>query len=174
MSFVPDASRDPLWFQGQLREKLPFREAISALHEVVTGDLRLEVKDREEYKLWAKQQEEVWLAEFMEGSIANKARLAEVRDELQVLRLEKQKAMRPFYKAQQKYFNHLLIHDRTMWFVLDPIITVHPDEVFFECFSQDESSYGRLSCSHEVFETMGDFRCGTTNIDYSRALYNRV
>ena len=172
MSFVPDASRDPLWFQGKLREKLPFREAISALHEVVTGDLRLQVKDREEYKLWAKQQEEVWLAEFMEGGIANKARLAEVRDELEVLRRDKQEAMAPFYKAQNKYFNHLLLTDRAMWFVLDPIITVHPDQVFFECFSQDESSYGRLSCSHEVFESMGDYRCGTTNIDYSRALYD--
>jgi len=49
---------------------------------------------------------------------------------------------------------------------------VHPDEVFFECFSQDESSYGRLSCSYEVFKNMGEFACGTTNIDYSAALYD--
>ena len=172
MSFVPDAGRDPLWFDGTLREKLPFREAISALHEVVTGDLRLQVKDREEYQLWAKQQEEVWLAEFMEGGIVNKAKLSEVRDELDNLRKQKHEALKPFYQARQKYFNHLLKWDRAMWFVLDPIITVHPDQIFFECFSQDESSYGRLSCSHDVFDTMGDFRCGTTNIDYSRALYD--
>ena len=119
MSFVPDAGRDPLWFDGTLREKLPFREAISALHEVVTGDLRLQVKDREEYLLWAKQQEEVWLAEFMEDGIANKARLAEVRDELDQLRKQKQNALRPFYEARQKYFNHILKWDRLMWLVLD-------------------------------------------------------
>ena len=172
MSFVPDANRDPLWFQGQLNEKLPFREAISALHQVVTSDLRLQIKDRSEYKLWAQQQEEVWLAEYMEGSIANKARLEEVRQEYEALREQKHQAMKPFYDARQKYFDHIYRFDRLLWIVLDPIISVHPDEIFFECFSQDESSYGRLSCSHEVFNTMGDFRCGTTNIDYSRALYD--
>jgi len=56
--------------------------------------------------------------------------------------------------------------------VLDPVITVHPDEVFFECFSQDESSYGRLSAGFEVFDHIGEFACGTTNIDYSAALYD--
>ena len=172
MSFVPDANREPLWFQGQLNEKLPFREAISALHQVVTSDLRLQIKDRSEYKLWAQQQEEVWLAEYMEGSIANKARLEEVRQEYEALREQKHQAMKPFYDARQKYFDHIYRFDRLLWTVLDPIISVHPDEIFFECFSQDESSYGRLSCSHEVFNTMGDFRCGTTNIDYSRALYD--
>ncbi len=172
MSFVPDANREPLWFQGQLNEKLPFREAISALHQVVTSDLRLQIKDRSEYKLWAQQQEEVWLAEYMEGSIANKARLEEVRQEYEALREQKHQAMKPFYDARQKYFDHIYRFDRLLWIVLDPIISVHPDEIFFECFSQDESSYGRLSCSHEVFNTMGDFRCGTTNIDYSRALYD--
>ena len=172
MSFVPDANREPLWFQGQLNEKLPFREAISALHQVVTSDLRLQIKDRSEYKLWAQQQEEFWLAEYMEGSIANKARLEEVRQEYEALREQKHQAMKPFYDARQKYFDHIYRFDRLLWTVLDPIISVHPDEIFFECFSQDESSYGRLSCSHEVFNTMGDFRCGTTNIDYSRALYD--
>ncbi len=56
--------------------------------------------------------------------------------------------------------------------MLDPVITVHPDEVFFECFSQDESSYGRLGASYEVFENVGEFACGTTNVDYSYALYD--
>ena len=52
------------------------------------------------------------------------------------------------------------------------MITVHPDEVFFECFSQDESSYGRLGASYEVFKNIEEFACGTTNIDYSAALYD--
>ena len=55
--------------------------------------------------------------------------------------------------------------------MLDPVITVHPDEVFFECFSQDESSYGRLGCRYEVFDNIREQACGTTNIDYSAALY---
>jgi hypothetical protein len=48
---------------------------------------------------------------------------------------------------------------------------VHPDRVFFECFSRDESSYASLSFSHEVFDRIGDFACGTTNVDYSDSLY---
>jgi hypothetical protein len=80
--------------------------------------------------------------------------------------------MKPFYGAQRAYFNHLYKKNRDWWYVLDPVITIHPDEVFFECFSEDESSYGRLGCSHEVFKEVGEFACGTTNIDYSAALYD--
>ncbi len=56
--------------------------------------------------------------------------------------------------------------------MLDPVITVHPDELFFECFSRDESSYGRLGVGYDVFQNVGEFACGTTNIDYSSALYD--
>jgi hypothetical protein len=52
------------------------------------------------------------------------------------------------------------------------VITVHPDRVFFECFSHDESSYASLSCDHEMFDHVGEFACGTMNIDYSEALYD--
>ena len=171
MSFAPDLGRDPVAFRGVLRDKLPFRQAICALHEVVTGDLRWKPKLREDYKEWAAGQEEIWLAEFMRGGMENKERLAAARAELDALRKRKVEVMKPFYEARQKYFQHIYQTDKALWFVLDPIITVHPDEVFFECFSQDESSYGRLSCSHEVFESLGDVKFGTTNIDYSRSLY---
>lgn len=171
MSFAPDLGRDPVAFRGLLRDKLPFREAMCALHEVVTGDLRWKPKLREDYKEWAAGQEEIWLAEFMRGGMENKERIAAARAELEELRRRKVEVMKPFYQARQNYFNHIYQTDRTLWIVLDPIITVHPDEVFFECFSQDESSYGRLSCSHEVFESIGDMTCGTTNVDYSRSLY---
>ena len=49
---------------------------------------------------------------------------------------------------------------------------MHPDEIFFECFSRDESTYGRLSCDHETFKRIGEISYGTTNIDYSHALYD--
>src|SRR5690606_9850228 len=54
----------------------------------------------------------------------------------------------------------------------DPVITIHPDEAFFECFSQDESTYGRLGAGYEVFKNVKEFACGTTNIDYSAELYD--
>ena len=57
--------------------------------------------------------------------------------------------------------------------MLDPVITVHPDQLFFECFSKDESAYGKLSCSHNVFKNINEFQCGTTNIDYSKSLFDQ-
>ncbi|MFW6053219.1 MAG: hypothetical protein ACOC9J_00225, partial [Persicimonas sp.] len=85
---------------------------------------------------------------------------------------EEMPVMAPFYKAQQQYFDYLWKHNRDWWFVLDPVITVHPDEIFYECFSEDESTYARLSCGHEVFTQSDEFACGTTNIDYSADLYD--
>ena len=46
MSFAPDTLREPTYFTGELRKALEFREAISALHDVVVSDLRLKPKDR--------------------------------------------------------------------------------------------------------------------------------
>lgn len=172
MSFVPDASREPTFFTGKLHRKLPFREAISALHHVVVSDMRYKPKDRSEYLAWRAQQEELdW--EVIAGQRAEvQAQINALRDELNDLRGKSRARRSEFLRAQRRYFDYLYRTNYDAWFVLDPVITVHPDEIFFECFSQDESSYGRLSCSYEVFEDIGEFSCGTTNIDYSQALYN--
>src|SRR5207237_1964988 len=98
--------------------------------------------------------------------------IAQVRAELEELRKRSERRLAPFVAARTKYFQYLYKRDVEAWFVLDPVITVHPDEVFFECFSKDESSYGRLAVNFEVFEDVGEFACGTTNIDYSEALYD--
>ena len=95
-----------------------------------------------------------------------------LREELEELRHRHHQRMGRFYQARQHYFDYLYKKDRDAWFVLDPVISVHPDELFFECFSQDESSYGRLSVDYTVFKNVGEFSCGTTNIDYSAALYD--
>lgn len=174
MSFVPDTLREPTFFVGKLHRKLAFREAISALHDVVVSDQRFKPKDKTAYKEWAAQQEAVWLAEYMAGydKAAAGQRMNSIRQELQVLGQEKQKLLSPFYKAQRSYFDYLYKHDRDAWIVLDPVITVHPDELFFECFSQDESSYGKLGANYNVFKEVSEFGYGTTNIDYSADLYN--
>ena len=95
-----------------------------------------------------------------------------MQEQLSALQSESYQRRKPYFNAQHKYFKYLYEKDKDMWLVLDPVITVHPDEVFFECFSQDESSYGRLGASYEVFKNINEFECGTTNIDYSAALYN--
>ena len=38
ISFAPDVLREPTFFVGQLHAKLNFREAVSALHDVVVAD----------------------------------------------------------------------------------------------------------------------------------------
>jgi len=56
------------------------------------------------------------------------------------------------------------------WWTLDPVITVHPDEIFFEAFSTDESAYARLSAKMDAFDVIGEPTYGTTNIDFTFAL----
>ncbi|RYU95767.1 SWIM zinc finger family protein [Emticicia agri] len=174
MSFAPDTLREPTFFVGKLNKKIAFREAISALHDVVVSDMRFKPKDKTAYKEWAAQQEKIWLSEFVADLQIEsvKERMAVVREELQQIYKERSRVTGPFQTATRQYFDFLYQKDRDRWFVLDPVITVHPDEVFFECFSQDESTYGKLETNYNVFKEINEFECGTTNIDYSSALYN--
>jgi len=171
MRFVPDTLRAPTHFVAEINKHIPFREAISALHDVVVSDQRYQPKDKTAYKEWVAQNEEMMLAQFQARGSELKEQLQPLQSELRALREQKSKLMKPFYEAQYKYYNYLYQTNRELWIALDPVITVHPDRVFFECFSRDESSYASLSCSHNVFDHAGDFACGTTNIDYSESLY---
>ena len=58
--------------------------------------------------------------------------------------------------------------------ILDPVITVHPDRIFFEAFSQDQSVYGALIVDPDVFETSGETVTGTTNIDFTAWLWGAL
>jgi hypothetical protein len=173
MSFAPDTLRESAWFVGKLHKKLAFREAISALHDVVISDLRFKPKDKTAYKEWVAQNETMFLAEFMAGYDAQAAtnRMAEIKTELATIAQQKDKILSPFYRARKKYFDYLYSANKEAWFVLDPVITIHPDELFFECFSEDESTYGKLGCNYNVFKEINDYKCGTTNVDYSSGLY---
>ena len=172
VSFAPDTRRDPTFFRGELRRNIAFREGISALHDVVLSDLRWKPKDRTAYKEWLARQEQVDWAAVAAQKKDVAQQLKQVRAELTELYNNRAQRMQPFYHARQKYFSYLYERDKDAWYVLDPVITVHPDELFFECFSRDESSYGRLGVGYDVFKNVGEFACGTTNIDYSSALYD--
>jgi hypothetical protein len=172
MWFVPDAKREPTYFSGELRQKIEFREAISALHDVVVSDLRFKPKDKTAYKEWVAQREEIdwqWVAS-QRADVA--ARIKQLQNELNELVRRSRERLAPYYQARQAFARYAWQKQLGVRFILDPVITVHPDELFFECFSQDESSYGRLGVSYEVFEHIGELACGTTNIDYSAALYD--
>jgi hypothetical protein len=172
MSFAPDTLRQPTFFSGELHQSLPFREAISALHDVVVSDLRFRPKDKTEYKEWAARQQELALVEAAAQQRQAAKQINDVRAELEQLRKRSADRSQEYLAARKKYFEFLYKRDIEAWIVLDPVITVHPDEVFFECFSKDESSYGRLGVGFDVFTKVKEFACGTTNIDYSSRLYD--
>lgn len=176
MSFAPDTLREPTFFVGQLHKKISFREAISALNAVVVSDQRFKPKDKTAYLEWAKQQEEIWLAEYVGSLVGDmnqiNARVGDIKKQIAEIESKESEVLGFFNKKKREYFNYLYKRDIDAWIVLDPVITIHPDSIFFECFSQDESTYGKLSCKYDVFKNINEFECGTTNIDYSTALYN--
>jgi hypothetical protein len=57
------------------------------------------------------------------------------------------------------------------YFILDPIVTVHPDRVFFEAFSADQSAYGLVIFDRSLFEPIGAVQYGTTNVDFTAWLW---
>ncbi|MCP2727502.1 SWIM zinc finger family protein [Limnofasciculus baicalensis] len=172
MSFSPDIKRPPTYFIGELRQNVAFREAISALHDVVISDLRYQPKDKTAYQEWRAKQEEIdWqLVAFQREELADK--IQPLQQELNQLNQNSYQRLAPYYKARGEFQHYVWQKQLDFYFVFDPVITVHPDEVFFECFSVDESSYGRLGASYEVFKNINEFACGTTNVDYSAALYD--
>lgn len=175
-SFAPDTLRPPTFFEGMLRRdascSLALREALSALHAVVVSDQRYRGRDPQAYQQWLQANESSLLAQFMAQAASLKARAETLGAELKKVREQKSALLAPFYAARQKYFNWLYESNRDAWFVLDPVITVHPERLLFEAFSQDESSYCAVSVKHDVFDRVGEMACGTTNIDYSASLFD--
>jgi predicted NAD/FAD-binding protein len=84
MSFAPDLLREPTFFVGKINKHVAFREAISALNAVVVSDLRFKPKDKTAYLAWAKEQEDLWLAEY----IGQKINLSELNSRVETIRAE--------------------------------------------------------------------------------------
>ncbi len=61
-----------------------------------------------------------------------------------------------------------------MSWILDPVITVHPDRLFFEAFSQDRSVYAMVVLNPEMFATEGEVITGTTNVDFTAWLWSAL
>jgi hypothetical protein len=175
---APNLARPPVAFDGALLNPLKFREAMSALHDVVINDLRFQPRDKSAYELWKAEQRA--MQERLKRDVARQA-LAEIeaagnRPIPEILGQVYHNARREYWKARNRYARYLYWHDVDLWRKLmpcDPIITVAQDVVFFECFSADESSYGCLSVDREdTFGRTPNMQTGTTNVDYSWALYN--
>jgi hypothetical protein len=179
VSLAPNLRRDRVSFEGILCDPLHFREAIGALHDVVISDLRYKPRDKSAYEAY--KAEEKRREDELRRVVTKQARAAIHESfpelaELYSADLERRyKRLRTSYwNTRQKYSNYLMKHDPELWRLLlpcDPVITVAPDCLFFECFSADESSYGCLTVDRSAFEHERDVTLGTTNVDYSWTLY---
>ncbi len=178
MRFSPNLSRPRVSFDGGLRHPLRFREAISALHDVVVGDLKHKPKDRAAYQQW--KLEEAKREAGMREQLFRDLKQAELQGLAKEpvppdLEPRFRKMHELYWTARRRWASELSSNDPELFRHLvpcDPVVTVAPDVVYFECFSKDESSYGCLLVDREAFGGASSAELGTTNVDYSLALYD--
>lgn len=82
------------------------------------------------------------------------------------------KATKEIWEAQKQYLDEQLDGQEKPKSVLEPLLSVHPDEVSLEVFSRDESSYARLSLANALFDQR-EAAHGTTTLDLSPAFLDR-
>jgi hypothetical protein len=58
--------------------------------------------------------------------------------------------------------------------VLDPVMTVHPDRIGIEAFTQDMGAYVSLQIDPEVFRQLGEPHYGSSHIDFSAWLWHAL
>ncbi|VTT99844.1 zinc finger swim domain protein : Uncharacterized protein OS=Singulisphaera acidiphila (strain ATCC BAA-1392 / DSM 18658 / VKM B-2454 / MOB10) GN=Sinac_4397 PE=4 SV=1 [Gemmataceae bacterium] len=176
VALAPNLRRDRVSYVGALRHPLRFREAISALHDVVISDLRFKPKDKKGYEEWKKQEAEFERRIRTEAVKLKRSQLEAEKNKPMPKGLEQrfERCRKKYWDARNKYGSMLLREDPELWRMLmpcDPVITVSPDVLFFECFSADESTYGCLNVQRDAFQHETDVSLGTTNVDYSWRLY---
>lgn len=146
VSLFGNVHRGEVKAEGVVKDPLQLREALSALHEVVKSDFRYVPKDRTAYLAYKRMRQQASSASGLN-----------------------------LWEAQRAYVDWLQRNDPLAFAVLDPIVTVHPDELFFEVFSKDEGSYAKLGVDWSALGGLAkDHVTGTTNIDFSDALHAGV
>ena len=155
LSLAPNLAREPVAFDAPLRHPLRFREAISALHDIVISDLRFKPRDKSAYEEWKKNERHRVAALRTSAYQQAKQEILSRREEPVPPGLEREfnRCRKLYWAARLKYSNYLRQNDPELWRLVmpcDPVITVADDVVFFECFSADESSYGCLTVTREA------------------------
>ena len=191
LGFSPDLSRDEkVSFCGKLKHPLLFRDAMLMLREIVISDTRKKSKERTDYFKWLDEEIERRVKahkEYMptvrealkkemdsyDFELSDKTheinQLLNIKRDLQK-QIDQYDAWKDYYKIERDFWKFIKDRDYSLWFVLDPVITVHNDQVSFEAFSIDESIYGCLSVSMNEFDLLQTPKLGTTNIDFSAKL----
>lgn len=174
LGFATNTLREATFFRGEVRDPLALREGLAALYTVVVSDFKYRPKDRLEYRAWLEEQDQKFLRGLGADNPQTRARLEEIETRLAELDAEQRERRADFYKARRAYFDWAYTQLWELELLLDPVITVHPDELFFEAFSKDESSYARLGVPLDRFKDVGELQCGTTNIDFGAGLHREL
>jgi len=195
LGLSPDLSRDEkVSFLGKLKHPLIFRDAMLMLREIVISDMSTKKKERVEFFEWLDSEierrilkHEQYLPEVRENLNKDMNELLSILDEKNTdiyklidiknnlkKEIDKHDVWKDYYKLERDFWKFIKYRDLQLWFVLDPVITVHPDQVSFEAFSIDESTYGCLSINMEEFELLQKPTLGTTNIDFSAKLAKEI
>ena len=117
VSLAPNLRRDRVSFVGTLKHPLRFREAVSALHDVVISDLRFKPKDKTAYEEWKKAEAEKEAKIRSEARKANKAELEAKTNRPIPPGLEKRfrQCRSRYWDARQRYANMLSREDPELW-----------------------------------------------------------
>jgi len=195
LGLSPDLTREEkVSFLGKLKHPLIFRDAMLMLREIVISDTSIKKKERVDFFAWLEGEierrivkHEQYMPQVREelkdnmneliSQIGDKdseiEKLYKLRSEIKK-EIDKQDIWRDYNNLERNFWKFLRDRDYDLWLVLDPVITVHKDEVSFEAFSIDESTYGCLSIDINEFELLQEPKLGTTNIDFSYKLAKEI
>lgn len=174
LNFATNTLREATFFDGAVAQPLLLREALAALYQVVVSDYKYRPRDRFAFFAWLAGQDRLFLANLGLKDKQTRAQLEKLELRLAGLDEARTQRLQPFHAARRAFFEHIHQNEYELAYLLDPVITVHPDEISFEAFSRDESSYARLAAKHELFSAVDDWECGTTNIDFSARLHGEL
>ncbi len=87
-----------------------------------------------------------------------------VKKEVPLLRF----ALRAFGEALWSWRGGDDYHD------VDPVVTVHPDQILLEGFSADLSAYVQLALDPQLFEIQGEVQTGTTCVDFNAWMWGAL
>ncbi|MEJ7636997.1 MAG: hypothetical protein WKF75_03150 [Singulisphaera sp.] len=174
VALATNTLREATFFRGTLGHPLLFREALAALHDVVVSDYKYRPRDRVEFQAWLEGQDRAFLAGLGTTDRALREKVQALEARLGELDHARRERLKPFHGARRAYIDHVYKNQYELSYILDPVVTVHPDEVAFEAFSRDESTCARLAAKYELFEQVDEFQCGTTNVDFSTRLHGEL
>ncbi|QHT69448.1 hypothetical protein GXP67_23795 [Rhodocytophaga rosea] len=173
-NFSAEQSRPPVQLDALIGNSLSYARIMLAMRQVVLSNLGNKVKDHSAYQAWVQERYLEELPAHLKNMEVGRLKLNEQKNKLKEERKTIESFVKPIrtqiWAARSKYYEWVRKYDREKLFIFDPVISVHPDAVIFECFSQDESSYGRVTVPSNLLQTFGETRFGTTNIDFSAAL----